>query len=391
MYFTSLSAQPNDPILAMSTAFAGDGREGKIDLGIGIYRDARGGTPVMRAVKRAEDRLLGAQASKSYLGVEGDRVFVSALQNLIFGEDQEGLAIGGVQTVGGTGALRLAADLLALEAPDRTIWFGLPSWPNHGAVFTAAGLRTRSFRHADPATQTLDLAAIEAAIADAAEGDVFVLHGCCHNPTGIDMDVSTWRHIGELLAARKLLPLVDMAYHGFGAGIEDDRAGLDALLAVAPAALVAYSCSKNFAMYRDRVGALFVVGSQAGVDLALSNLMPLARTNYSMPPDHGAAVVRTILQSAELTREWLAELTEMRTRVGMLRASLAAHGNAGRIDLSPLAWQNGFFSILPITPEEVARLRAEHGIYVVPNGRVNIAGLREDQVDRLVAGLAALG
>lgn len=389
MFFASLSVQPNDPILAMIADFAGDARLEKIDLGLGVYRDASGATPVMRAVKRAEDRLLGTQSSKTYLGVEGDRDFVDLLRPLIFG-GRALHAVGGVQAVGGTGALRLAADLLALEKPDRAVWFGVPSWPNHAALFKAAGLQIRTFRHADPATQDLDLDALHAAIDDAREGDAFILHGCCHNPTGIDMDVATWRDIGTRMAARNLLPVIDIAYHGFGAGIAEDVAGVQALLEVVPAALVAYSCSKNFALYRERVGALFVAGPKAGVDLALSNLMPLARANYSMPPDHGAAVVRTILQSEELTRAWLDELAHMRARVSGLRAMLAAAGQVGRIDLAPFGRQRGFFSMLPITPEDVAHLRDADGIYIVPNGRMNVAGLREEQIERLVAGLGSL-
>jgi len=391
MNFTTLTAQPSDPILSMAASFASDLRAEKIDLGLGVYRDVHGATPVMGAVKQAEDQLLSEQASKVYLGVEGDPVFVSALQSLIFGGGSSPHCIGGFQAVGGTGALRLAADLLAVEQMGRTVWIGMPSWPNHAALFKAAGLETRTFRHSDPVTQTLYLAAIEAAIAAARPGDAIVLHGACHNPTGIDMDAATWRHIGELLAARQVLPVVDMAYHGFGVDLEEDLVGFRALLDVVPAALLAYSCSKNFALYRERVGALFVVGSRAGVDLALSNMMPLARANYSMPPDHGAAVVRTILQSPQLSAAWRTELAQMRTRVSGLRTKLGSYGQAGRIDLAPLGRQNGFFSMLAVTPDEVATLREDHGIYIVPNGRVNVAGLREEQLDAFVAGLAALG
>ncbi|WP_157218196.1 aromatic amino acid transaminase [Flavisphingomonas formosensis] len=390
MYFATLSAEPRDPILAIIDAFASDRRTDKIDLGIGVYRDAEGGTPVMRVVKLAEQQLLAEQASKGYLGIEGDRHFVAALQPILFGTLPRALDIAGVQSVGGTGALRLAADLLALERRDRTVWFGLPTWANHLPLFAAAGLQTRTFRYVDPATQRVDGAALGDAVAQARQGDVIVVHGCCHNPTGIDLDLETWREIGVQCARKGLLPVVDMAYHGFGHGLDEDAAGLRALLEEVPAALIAYSCSKNFALYRERTGALFVVGSGLGVELAMSNLFALARANYSMPPDHGAAVVRTILQSPALARAWREELGEMRTRVRSLRAALAAHGRRGPVDLVPLGQQNGFFSSLPLDAGQIMHLREAHGIYIAPNGRINVAGLAETQLDRFAASLEEL-
>jgi aromatic-amino-acid transaminase len=219
---------------------------------------------------------------------------------------------------------------------------------------------------------------------------VFVLHGCCHNPTGVDASAAQWRSIGRALARRNLLPLVDSAYHGLGQGLEADRAGLRILLEEVPSALVAYSCSKNFAIYRERVGALFAVGGRQGVELAASNLTALARATYSMPPDHGAAVVRTILHSEELSAIWRAELDAMRKRVRGLRGLLAQEGRIGLIDLGRLATQNGFFSSLAIAPADIARLRDDHGVYVVPSGRINIAGLREDQVGAFAAALRAV-
>ncbi len=390
MHFMTLARQADDPILAMGVAFSADARARKLDLGIGVYRDGRGQTPVMQAVKEAESRLLLRQPTKSYLGVEGDHAFLAALERLALGDDGLDHAVASIQTVGGTGALRLAADLLALEKPGRTVWFGAPSWPNHGALFAAAGLAVRTFRYLDPLSQQIDEAALWEAVAAAREGDVFVLHGCCHNPTGVDASEAQWRSIGKALAQRRLMPLVDFAYHGLARGLEADRAGLRILLEEVPGALVAYSCSKNFALYRERVGALFVVGQRQGVDLAASNLTALARANYSMPPDHGAAVVRTILDSDELSAIWRAELDAMRARVGELRAALAREGRIGPVDLDRLATQHGFFASLELAPAEIVRLREDHGVYVVPSGRINIAGLREDQVGSFAAALRAV-
>lgn len=295
-----------------------------------------------------------------------------------------------MQTVGGTGALKLAAELLVREAPQRTVWVATPTWPNHDPIFRGTGLRVRTFQHADDSGQAFDPDALEAALDEAEAGDVVVLHGCCHNPTGIDPDVDQWSRIGSLLARRNLLPIIDMAYHGLGGGLDQDRAGMLALMEQVPAGLIAYSCSKNFALYRDRVGALVVFGDKSGVELARSNLIAIARASYSMPPDHGASVVSLILQSAHLTGLWRRELDAMRLRVRQLREALATHGTAGGIDLGPLARQNGFFSVLPLSTAAIVGLREHFGIYMAPSGRVNIAGLRLEQVDTFVAGLRAV-
>lgn len=390
MHFTTLAPQPDDPILGLMTAFAADRRDDKIDLGIGVYRDEHGRTPIMRAVKQAENGLVATQATKGYLGVDGDPVFVELLGKLAFGEELAAFGACGVQVVGGTGALRMAADLLALERPGRTVWLGLPSWPNHAAIFAATGLKLKTFSHADE-HGGFNLAALEQVAARAAPGDVVVLHGACHNPTGIDPDAAQWAQIGALLAQHDLLPLIDMAYHGLGLGLDEDRLGLRALVRSVPAALVAYSCSKNFALYRERVGALFVTGQSDGKSLVQSNLIALARANYSMPPDHGAAVVRAVLSDPTLHALWAGELAEMGERVRALRLALAAHGGAGPVDLAMLERQNGFFAMLPLDAGQVVRLREEHGIYIAPNGRTNLAGLRQSQIAPFVAALGALG
>lgn len=390
VHFSTLAVQSLDPILAMLDAIARDPRNGKIDLTLGVFRDEAGQTPVMRAVSQAEGLLLSEQFTKSYIGVEGDREFIEALQNLLLRPFAQTRAIGGLQAVGGTGALRLALDLIKLDRPESCVWFGTPTWPNHRSLIVASGLQWGSFRHADPVAGTIDEAGIHDAIDRASQGDTFILHGCCHNPTGIDMDDEAWRAIGVRLAAKNILPIVDIAYHGLADGLAEDLSGLHALIEEVPMALVAYSCSKNFALYRERVGALFVLGAKATVDLACSNLVPIARASYSMPPAHGAATVRTILQSPALRQDWESELRELRARVVQLRQALAAAGQAGPVLLTPLARQKGFFSMVDVTPKQAAQLREDHGIYVVPSGRMNIAGLRVADVDRLVAAFGEL-
>lgn len=390
MHFASLQRQPSDPILSLVDAFARDARSDKIDLGIGVYRDHSQRTPVMAAVKAAERELVHNQESKAYLSPEGDLEFIAGLSRLLIGDRLPDKQLRGLQTVGGTGALRLAAELLALERPDRTIWIGTPTWPNHIPIFRGSFADVRSFEQFDEQTQTIRADACLEALSQASPGDVIILHGCCHNPTGVDPDLESWAAIAELAERRGVLPLIDLAYHGFGGGLEEDAAALRLMLERMPMALVAYSCSKNFGLYRDRVGAVLAIGSSTASDLVASNLVQLARTNYSMPPDHGAAVVRTILQSPDLEREWRAELESYRVRLRGLRAQLASWGDIGRFDLAPLGGQNGFFSLLPLTPDEVAHLRAEHGIYMAPSGRINIAGLNERQIPGFVSALAAL-
>ncbi|KQX17952.1 MULTISPECIES: aromatic amino acid transaminase [unclassified Sphingomonas] len=389
-HFAALRPQPIDPILALVDIFASDERPDKIDLGIGVYRDPAQRTPVMAAVKLAERELVEKQDSKAYLGCGGDPAFLAALTCLLIGDGALGKQISGVQTVGGTGALRLAADLLAVERPGRTIWIGTPTWPNHLPIFRTVFADVRTYEQFDPWTQQMRADAVLDAMSQAVAGDVFVLHGCCHNPTGIDPDMESWSAIASLAERRGILPIVDIAYHGFGDGLEGDTIPLRLLLDHVPAALIAYSCSKNFGLYRDRVGALFVAGDPQASDVACSNLLQLARTSYSMPPDHGAAVVRTILQSPTLETEWRAELESYRMRLRGLRERLASHGTVGRIDLAPLADQKGFFSQLPLSIDQVDRLRRDHGIYMAPSGRINIAGLGDRQVSVFAAALAGL-
>ncbi|MFN3864738.1 MAG: aromatic amino acid transaminase [Erythrobacter sp.] len=386
-----LSPQAPDALLALIRLYAADPRADKIDLGVGVYRTEEGETPVFAAIKAAEQVLVDTQDSKAYLGPEGDMGFVNALMPYIFGsaDPTMGGRISGMQTPGGTGAVRLAL-ALAQKAGVKRVHMGVPSWPNHAQILADLGLELVTFPHAR-LDGTADLDAVLNIIDNAGPDAAVLLHGCCHNPTGIDYTAEQWAAIAEAFAANSALPIIDMAYQGLGHGLEEDAAGLRAVLARVPEAFIAYSCDKNFGQYRDRVGAFYILGQdQAALDTAFSNANALARACWSMPPDHGGAAVRIILRDPDLTANWLAELGTMRARMRQVRDALAAAGTAGRIDLTPLGLQNGLFAVLPVTKEEVAQLREEHGIYMAASGRINIAGLTTANLPRFVAALAAV-
>ncbi|WP_373488335.1 aromatic amino acid transaminase [Blastomonas sp.] len=385
-----LTAQPPDALLALIKLYAADSRPAKIDLGVGVYRDSSGGTPVFQAIKAAEARLLAAQDSKSYLGPEGDMGFVRAIMPWMLGEFDPAGRIDGLQTPGGTGAVRLAADLL-LKIGVRRIWMGAPSWPNHVQIFDAVGLACETFRHLDVATQRLDFNALETALDKAEAGDAVLLHGCCHNPTGADYSEAQWDQIAETVAAKRLFPLIDLAYHGLGHGFEADGYGLRAVLSAVPEALIAYSCDKNFGLYRERVGALYAMTAEPGQQAAIqSNLCALARASWSMPPDHGAASVRIILEDEGLTGLWLNELESMRARMRSVRDTLASYQAIGSVDLAAVGQQNGLFSVLQLRPEQISALRADWGVYMAGSGRMNIAGFTQDNIPHFIEGLRAV-
>ena len=388
---SNLQQQPADALLALIKLHHADPRADKIDLGVGVYRTGQGATPVFGAIKAAEQRLVDTQDSKSYLGPEGDMGFVHALMPYIFGRDDPtmGGRIEGMQTPGGTGGVRLAV-ALAQKAGSPRIWMGLPSWPNHAQIFGDLGLEFTGFAHATK-TSEVDMDALRGAISQAQPGDAILLHGCCHNPTGIDYTEDQWDELAALVAAAQLLPILDLAYQGLGAGMEQDAYGVRRVLAAVPEALIAYSCDKNFGMYRDRVGAVYaLVADPAELGKVLSNGATLARAAWSMPPDHGGAAVRIILQDAALTGQWLDELSTMRARIRQVRERLAAAGSAGSIDLTPLGHQHGLFSVLPLSPAQILTLRETHGIYMAGSGRVNIAGLTAGNIDKFIANLAAV-
>ena len=387
--FDNLAQQAPDALLALIKLYAADSRADKVDLGVGVYRTDDGATPVFRAIKQAEGRLVAEQESKGYLGPEGDMGFVRALMPYVFGADAEmGGRIEGMQTPGGTGACRLAF-ALAQKAGVKRVLMGVPSWPNHAQILADLGLEVVSFPHARSDGHA-DIDALLAALAGAGEGDAVLIHGCCHNPTGVDYTAADWAAIAAALASSPVLPIVDFAYHGLGFGLEEDAAGMRALLAAVPEALVAYSCDKNFGVYRDRVGAFYVKSDNRDhLPVAMSNAAALARANWSMPPDHGGAAIRLILGDEGMTAEWLAELDSMRQRLRWVRDRLAAADNqVPGLDLAPLANQSGMFAMLALDKDQIQRLRDQHAVYMAGSGRINVAGLTAGNIDKFIAALA---
>ena len=383
-----LTQQPPDALLALIKLHDADTRPDKIDLGVGVYRTGQGDTPVFGAIKAAEQALVNEQDSKSYLGPEGDMGFVHALMPYAFGGDPtRGGRIEGMQTPGGTGAVRLAL-ALAKRAGVTRVLMGTPSWPNHAQILADLELELVAFAHAT-ADGLADLAALKGALESAGEGDAVLLHGCCHNPTGIDYTPAQWDEIAALLARKPVLPIIDLAYQGLGDGLDQDAYGTRAVIAAVPEALIAYSCDKNFGLYRDRVGALYVYAQDAEqLGRVLSNGHALARAAWSMPPDHGAAAVRLVLEDERTTAQWLDELEQMRARIGQVRAALGQAGKAGSLDLLPVARGRGMFATLPLSKEQIERLRSDHSIYMAGSGRINIAGLTMGSLPKFVAALA---
>lgn len=386
MLFDGLKPQAPDALLALIGMFAADPRGDKIDLGVGVYKDESGATPVFRAVKAAEKKLVETQDSKSYLGPEGDARFTELLKPIIFGAALgEGLT--GVQTPGGTGALRLGAELIAAAKPATKVWLGTPTWPNHPPVFSSAGLALATYRYFDQATQEIRFEEMIQALSSAEAGDVVLLHGCCHNPTGANLTAAQWDEIATLVHRRGLVPLVDLAYQGLGSGLDEDAAGLRRILDSSEDVVVAFSCDKNFGLYRDRVGALYVRSrSKARAELVQQNMQALARANWSMPPDHGAAIVRTILDTPALEADWREELATMRDRINAVRHALADHDSW----FEPQRRQQGMFALLPLSPDQVAALRKDHGVYMAGSGRINVAGLTLRTVPQFVQAVKAV-
>lgn len=385
--FGALTPESPDSLLALIGLHTADPRHEKLDLGVGVYRDSKGRTPVFGAVKAAELRLVAEQQSKSYLGPEGDARFVDLLASVALGTSLAASpSLVGLQTPGGTGALRIGAELLARTLPGRAIWIGTPTWANHVPIFVGAGLTIRHHRLFDLQTSDLDFEAMVEDLSEASAGDILLIHGCCHNPTGLSFSEDQWAALGDLVIERGLLPFIDLAYQGLGAGLDEDVTAMRTFLARVPDAVIAYSCDKNFGLYRDRVGALWVQTADIAVAEAVrSNLHALARINWSMPPDHGAAVVRMILDDPDLRRVWQDELSDMRQRIVDLRRSLAA----SHTRLGAIGRQHGMFAMLPLSREAVAELRGQHAVYMAGNGRINIAGLRNETISRFTAALSA--
>jgi aromatic-amino-acid transaminase len=392
--FETLKPTAPDKIIELMGMYKADSRDAKVDLGIGVYKDADGRTPVMRAVKAAEKRLLAEQQSKAYIGVLGDLDFVDRMADLALGDAVPRDRLSGAQTPGGTGAVRELFELVQRASPGATVWISDPTWPNHPAILGLLGIPSRSYRYFDAKTRGVDFGGMMADLAGLKAGDVLLLHGCCHNPTGANLSLEEWRELTEFVLKTRAVPMIDLAYQGFGDGLEPDAAGLRHMAAAVPEMMIAASCSKNFGLYRDRVGAAFVLSeTPAQAEVTTSNLFSLSRLNFSFPPDHGAKVVATILGDPELKADWMAELEDMRLRMLDLRKGLAETlrraTNSDRFDF--VAEHRGMFSRLGASPEQVAALRKEHGIYMVGDSRVNIAGLPADGLDRIARAMLDVG
>lgn len=385
----NLNAQPQDKILQLIAMYRDDPRSGKIDLGVGVYKDATGLTPVMRAVKAAEKTLWDTEKTKTYTGLAGEPAYNAAMVGLILGDGYADRA-SSVATPGGTGAIRQALELIKLAAPGATVWLSNPTWPNHPSIIKYLGMKSAEYRYFDAATGEVDFAGLIADLGTVAPGDVVLLHGCCHNPTGANPTAAQWQQIVDVLKARKAIPLVDLAYQGFGDGLEEDAQATRLIAASFPEVLIAASCSKNFGIYRERTGILIALGDASRKAVTQGNLNFLNRQNYSFPPDHGARLVTMILEDAALTTQWKTELEEVRQNMLSLRQHLADElrraTNSDRFDF--VARHRGMFSRLGLTEAQVTQLREEAGVYMVGDSRINIAGLNAQTVPVLAAAIA---
>jgi aspartate aminotransferase len=391
--FDRLNAVPPDPILGIISAYAADPSAKKIDLGIGVYRDELGNTPILKCVKRAEQILDSTQTTKSYLGPPGVAGFNSAITRQIFGENSAVLnddRVRTIQTPGGTGALRVGADLIKEASPDATVWASDPTWANHYAIFPAAGLQMDSYPYFDSELSDLRFDDMMTALRNRGPGDVVLFHACCHNPCGVSPSPEQWEAITDLTAERGFMPMVDMAYMGFERGIEEDALSVRLFAEKCPEVLVASSCSKNFAVYRERVGAISVVcGTGGNASDVVTVINSLTRKNYSMPPSHGTGIIDIILHSDELTELWHEEVTGMRNRINGLRKKLSEKITAAGIekDFSFLQRQSGMFSFLGLSVDQVRRLREEYSIYTVDSARVNVASFNDSNMDYFIEAL----
>lgn len=384
----SLPEPQADPLLALIGKYRADPREDKIDLGVGVYRDNAGHTPVLAAVKAAEDLLLKDQGSKSYLGLTGDIDFVDAYGKVVFGDTPR--IVSGAQTPGGSGALRLAAEVFKTAFPDNTLWIGLPTWPNHLPLTQSANVKTATYEYFDIPSQRILFDQMMDTLNRAEAGDAVLLHGCCHNPTGADLTMAQWQQVSQVLAQRSLLPIIDLAYHGLGRGLSKDLQATRLIATDNPNTLVATSCSKNFGLYRDRVGAVYIAsGSNELASRCQALFGYVARRMYSMPPDHGAAVVKIILANDNLRSQWTNELDVMADRIISLRNEIASQGS--RLNLQFVAQQSGMFSLLPLSAAQVDSIIDDHAVYMAGNGRVNIAGCQLPQIPRLIDALEQVG
>ena len=379
----------SDSLLALIALANADPRPDKIDVGVGVFRDGDGNTPILKVMKEAEQRLIDFQETKAYLGSAGDKRFAELLRPILLGHHADDDRIAGVQTPGGCGALRLGFELLATANPDARVLIGSPSWPNHAPIVESVGLEVIDYPYYERGQGIIRFDEMISALRSAEPGDIALLHGCCHNPTGADLDEAQWAEVTKAVVERGLIPLVDIAYQGFGRGLDEDAAGLRKILDACDEVVIAQSCDKNFSVYRDRVGCFYVkTGKRETTANAMAHVFQRAREMWSMPPDHGAAAVRIILDDPELKRRWHGELDAMRNRINGVRARIAAADPR----LAFIGRQYGMFSMLPLSREQVLQLREEHGIYMADSGRFNVVGMSDEAVDRFTAAVVeALG
>ncbi len=391
---TDLKSQPADKILTLMQAFREDPRDNKIDLGVGVYRDKGGKTPVMRAVKAAERQLVEEQQTKAYTGLAGDPAFATVMRSLILADSVDADRVAAVATPGGTGAIRQGLELMQYADRAATIWISTPTWPNHPSIIKYLGIPSQPYRYFDDATRGVDFDGMMADLAGVKAGDLVLLHGCCHNPTGANLTEVQWQAVADLLGKSGAVPFIDIAYQGFGDGLEEDAYGVRHLASRMPEMLIAASCSKNFGVYRERTGLLMAIAGDAGAKASAQKTMAfLNRQNFSFPPDHGARVVTMILEDASLRQDWEAELEDVRNGMLKLRTELAGalrqRTNSDRFDF--IANHRGMFSRIGATPAQVETIREKHGIYMIGDSRMNIAGLNAETVPILADAIVSVG
>ncbi len=394
--FENIAAAPADPILGLNEKFLSDSRTDKINLGVGVYKDDSGNTPVLNSVKKAETRLLEVEDSKTYLGIPGSADYALAVQKLLFGADSSIIASGRAktaQTPGGTGGLRLAAELISRQIGATRVWVSDPTWANHIGIFQAAGLEVSHYTYYDSEAHDIDFEAMLVDLGQASAGEVVLLHGCCHNPTGIDPDREQWARLARLCSTRGLLPLFDFAYQGFARGLEEDAGGLRLFAEQCDEIMVASSFSKNFGIYGERTGAFTLVAGNAEVAATVfSQVKSIIRVIYSNPPKHGSALVAAILTDVDLRAEWEAELTAMRERIQKMRSLLVATLDSKGVkqDFSFIERQNGMFSFSGLSRDQVLKMRDDSGVYAVDSGRFNVAAMTTGNMDSLCDAIAAV-
>jgi len=394
--FEHLPQLPDDPILGLMVAFHQDSNPNKIDLGVGVYKTELGNTPVLESVKQAERDILELEQTKLYIGPAGAPEFTCAIQSLLLGDNHPALTenrVATLQTPGGSGALRVAAELAKKGTPNATIWVSDPTWGNHIPLLSDTGLQIKTYPYYDVASHGVNFDGMMETLNQAKTGDLVLLHGCCHNPSGADLSQQQWQAVTQLANEKGFTPFIDIAYQGFGEGIEEDAYGVRLMAEQLPELLIASSCSKNFGIYRERVGSVLVVSKNAAqAQACASQLARIVRGIYSMPPSHGAAVVTRILQNDTLRQQWLGELDTMRKRIFQLRGQLLEQLNAkgASNDFSFITQQSGMFSFLDISPEQVQRLRDEFSIYMTSDSRINVAGVNSHNIDYLSSAIVSV-